>query len=150
MIENSGNEKCRCAENRGKGKTEEKLNHASSPGVSFQKTAHDDLLARENINFLVDSRGTRHVLKITTDQESSPELEEAVLDRLQQAGLPVPGSIPTRAGERILQTPFESRTALVRLQSFLPGRQLTAKRQMPCVKGPVQRIQKHKICVYIL
>jgi len=80
-------------------------------------------LPGENINFLVDSPGTWRVLKITTDQESCPELEEAVLERLHQAGFPVPGSFPTRSGDHVLQTDFESLPARIRLQSFLTGRQ---------------------------
>ena len=81
-------------------------------------------LPGENLNLLVEPDGEDPlVLKITTDPDAAPGLEEAVLASLRAADLPAPSTIPTRTGESIAVTRFRDRDAVARLQSFLPGRQ---------------------------
>ncbi|MCP4837017.1 MAG: aminotransferase class III-fold pyridoxal phosphate-dependent enzyme [Phycisphaera sp.] len=79
-------------------------------------------LPGENLNLLVRSGdGRASVLKITTDDSADVELEEAILDTLDAAGIPVPSVIPDRAGERIVRFVLDGVDAFARMQRHLPG-----------------------------
>ena len=79
-------------------------------------------LPGENLNLLVRTPdGRRSVLKITTEDSADVELEEAVLDTLDAAGIAVPSVIPDRAGARIVRFDLNGTDATVRMQRFLPG-----------------------------
>ena len=79
-------------------------------------------LPGENLNLLVQFEdGRKSVLKITTDASADVELEEAVLDTLEAAGVAVPSVIPDRDGIRIVRFDFNGAEAAARMQRFLPG-----------------------------
>ena len=79
-------------------------------------------LPGENLNLLFRTGdGRRSVLKITTDRSADVELEEAILDTLDAAGIAVPSVIPDRAGERIVRFDLNGFDAIARMQRFLPG-----------------------------
>lgn len=79
-------------------------------------------LPGENLNLLVRSRdGRRSVLKISTDDAADVELEEAMLDALGAAGIPVPSVIPDRTGTRIVRFELDGIEAFARMQRHLPG-----------------------------
>ncbi|MDG2132487.1 MAG: phosphotransferase, partial [Phycisphaerales bacterium] len=79
-------------------------------------------LPGENLNLLVRTgEGRRSVLKITTDRSADVELEEAILDTLDAAGIAVPSVIPDRGGERIVRFDLNGFDAIARMQRFLPG-----------------------------
>ena len=81
-------------------------------------------LPGENINLLVEPEtGAPRVLKITVDGSAAVELEEQVLDRLSTAGIPVPESIPSGSGARIVPVEGVEGPVTARLQRFLPGTQ---------------------------
>ena len=78
-------------------------------------------LPGENLNFLVGKDASEHhVLKITIDPEADVPLEEKVLTRLHEAGIPVPRAIPSRTSD-IVETSHDGVAASARLQGFLPG-----------------------------
>ena len=79
-------------------------------------------LPGENLNLLVRFEdGRRSVLKITADDSADVELEEAVLDTLDAAGIAVPSVVPDRAGARIVRFDLNGADATARMQRFLPG-----------------------------
>ena len=79
-------------------------------------------LPGENLNLLVQFEGgEKSVLKVTTDASADVELEEAVLDTLEAAGIAVPSVIPDRDGTRIVRFDFNGAEAVARMQRFLPG-----------------------------
>ncbi len=79
-------------------------------------------LPGENLNLLVQFEdGRKSVLKITTDESADVELEEAVLDTLETAGIAVPSVIPDREGVRIVRFVMDGVDASARMQRFLPG-----------------------------
>jgi 4-aminobutyrate aminotransferase-like enzyme/Ser/Thr protein kinase RdoA (MazF antagonist) len=79
-------------------------------------------LPGENLNLLVQPKnGEQSVLKITTDASADVELEEAVLDTLEAAGIAVPSVIPDRDGVRIVRFGMNGVDATARMQRFLPG-----------------------------
>ncbi|MDG2030659.1 MAG: aminotransferase class III-fold pyridoxal phosphate-dependent enzyme [Phycisphaerales bacterium] len=81
-------------------------------------------LPGENINLLVREDGNEPcVLKITIDASAEVELEESVLERLHAGGIPVPQTIPSLTGDRIVHVDHEGVAATARLQGFLPGTQ---------------------------
>lgn len=81
-------------------------------------------LPGENINLLVREDGNEPcVLKITIDASAEVELEESVLERLHDGGIPVPHTIPSLTGNRIVPVDHDGLAATVRLQGFLPGTQ---------------------------
>ena len=79
-------------------------------------------LPGENLNLLIQLKnGEQSVLKITTDASADVELEEAVLDTLEAAGVAVPSVIPDRDGVRIVRFGMDGVDATARMQRFLPG-----------------------------
>jgi 4-aminobutyrate aminotransferase-like enzyme/Ser/Thr protein kinase RdoA (MazF antagonist) len=108
----------------------------TEPRNDPQDLAHDLLLEHwtcsgrcrrlpgENINLLVEpENGAACVLKITVDGSAAVELEEQVLERLLDAGIPVPESIPSVSGACIIPVEGTGGPATARLQRFLPGSQ---------------------------
>ena len=79
-------------------------------------------LPGENLNLLVRFEdGGESVLKVTVDDSADVELEEAILDALDAAGIPVPSVIPGRSGERFVRFDLDGTAAIARMQRFLPG-----------------------------
>ena len=99
----------------------------SLPGASLLKEhwSLDGPLQRlpgENFNAAVLVDGApEYVLKITTDPAADVELEQAVLDRLAERGLPVPVSIASIDGRFVIPVEHHQPQGVARLQAFLPG-----------------------------
>jgi 4-aminobutyrate aminotransferase-like enzyme/Ser/Thr protein kinase RdoA (MazF antagonist) len=81
-----------------------------------------DRLPGENLNYRLDATGQQPmVLKLTSEHHADVELEEALIEHLDRASLPVPTSLPTNDGHRIIATEVDGHQASVRLQTFLQG-----------------------------
>jgi len=79
-------------------------------------------LPGENFNAAVLVDGIpKYVLKITTDPSADVDLEQAVLHRLADRGLPVPASIASIDGRFVIPVEQHPRQGVARLQAFLPG-----------------------------
>ncbi|MCH2162488.1 MAG: aminotransferase class III-fold pyridoxal phosphate-dependent enzyme [Phycisphaerales bacterium] len=78
-------------------------------------------LPGENMNIRVETEPGPRVFKITIDPMARVDLEEVVLDKLREAGLPVPTSIADRDGGVIREVTYMGGSASARLQEFLPG-----------------------------
>ena len=81
-------------------------------------------LPGENLNYRVDDGDTNtFVLKVTTEGHADLELEEALIQHLVHATMPVPSSMPAADGRHIVEADLEGHRASMRLQTFLQGTQ---------------------------
>ncbi|MAJ46528.1 MAG: hypothetical protein CBC35_04385 [Planctomycetes bacterium TMED75] len=80
-------------------------------------------LPGENFNALLRAEGNCHVLKITGDPNAEIQLEQAVLDRLAEAELPVPRTLASADGEHVVRLKQDGLEWQARLQRFQPGQQ---------------------------
>ena len=78
-------------------------------------------LPGENINLLVRTADRRLVVKITTDPQADVGLEELALGRLEDAGMPVPRSLPALDGRCHLEVERGELRGIMRVQRFLDG-----------------------------
>ena len=79
-------------------------------------------LPGENLNFQANlPDGTCQIFKITTNDKSDVELEEAMLKHLLAAGFPVPESSPSRAGQVAVPVTIAGIPGIARVQKFLEG-----------------------------
>ncbi|MBM43578.1 MAG: aminotransferase [Phycisphaerae bacterium] len=77
-------------------------------------------LPGENHNYLAEmASGDSVVLKILTETHADPELEEAIISGLADAGLPVPRILPTTSGQNNI--PAGELQGVARVQEYLPG-----------------------------
>ena len=90
---------------------------------SWGRSGRMSRLPGENLNVLVESDGTSHVLKITCDPDAEVHLEQAVLRRLTEAGLPAPDTLPAIDGKHVVERTTGYVTWQARLQRFQPGEQ---------------------------
>ncbi len=81
-------------------------------------------LPGENFNAMISLDGVPHaVAKLCLDPEADIRLEEAVMDRLAAAGLPVPSPIHSTTGESRMSIAHAGRTGILRVQNYLAGTQ---------------------------
>ena len=74
-------------------------------------------LPGENLNFQANlPDGTCQIFKITTNDKSDVELEEAMLKHLLSAGFPVPESSPSRAGQVAVPVTIAGIPGIARVQ----------------------------------
>ena len=79
-------------------------------------------LPGENLNLLARfGGGEQAVVKVSTDRDVRSELEQAVVDVLDAAGLPVPTTIAAEDGGTVVPSTLEGAPATVRMQRLLPG-----------------------------
>ncbi|MDG1899794.1 MAG: aminotransferase class III-fold pyridoxal phosphate-dependent enzyme [Phycisphaerales bacterium] len=84
----------------------------------------DGVLTRlpgENYNARISTPDGRYVLKITTDGSTDVTLEQSVLHRLAQHGLPVPQTLPTITGEHLHRFLHDGIECTARILDHLPG-----------------------------
>ena len=91
--------------------------------TSWRKRGRLQRLPGENLNVLIESEGKHHVLKISCDPDAEVDLEQAVLQRLAKARLPVPESLPGIDGRHVVELKTGKVTWQARLQQFQPGEQ---------------------------
>ena len=80
-------------------------------------------LPGENFNALVSSDGQFQVLKISGDPDAEIHLEQAVLQRLAEAALPVPLTLASTDGRHVVRLNEAGLTWQARLQRFQPGKE---------------------------